>query len=188
MKLKRFSFVSLLVGALAFLVGLIVPMIAYAMHDGAIGIIGGADTPTYRFIVFQRMYGLPFIAILFGVTVVITALFCLIFPNTVKNNCSIKTTVLSMGISVVGALGLVCAFVWFSIVTFGKMSKFPIEYPASVLLGVLCFFAFIVLIVLYFKLRKTNLSIWGIIIDVVTSIVYLPVFFFAFSCLHGIIA
>ena len=46
----------------------------------------------------------------------------------VKNNCNIKTTALSLGLSAVGAAGLVCAFLWFSIVSFGEMSKHPTEY------------------------------------------------------------
>lgn len=190
MKLKQISLLTLLTGALFSIIGVIVPFITlqnYTSQNGAIGIIGGADTPTYEFVVFRIMNGWPFVAILFGITLIISALFCLLFSKTVKNNCNIKTSALSLGLSAVGAAGLVCAFLWFSIVSFGEMSKHPIEYPVSILLGIVCFFAFIILIALYFKSRKLNWSIKGIIIDILTSVVYLPTFFFAFAYLYEII-
>jgi len=188
MKLKQMSLLTLLTGALFSIIGVIIPFITlknYTYQNGGIGIIGGADTPTYEFVVFRILNGWPFVTILFGSALIVSALFCLIFSKTVKNNCSIKTTVLSLGLSAVGALGLVCAFLWLSIVSFGEMSKHPIEYPVSVLLGIISFFGFIVLIALYLKTRKTNWSIKGFIIDVLTSIIYLPTFFFAFSYLYN---
>ena len=188
MKLKIFSLLTLLIGVLFSIIGAIVPFItlqSYASHNGSIGIIGGADTPTYEFVVFRIMNGWPFIAILFGITLIVSALFCLIFPQTVKNNCNIKTTALSLGLSAVGAAGLVCAFLWFTIVSFSEMSKHPIEYPVSVLLGIFCFFVFVVLIALYLKARKINWSIKGFCIDILISVIYLPTFFFVFSYLYN---
>ena len=186
--MKKISLLTLLTGALFSIIGVIVPFITlqnYTSQNGAVGIIGGADTPTYEFLVFRIMNGWPFVAILFGITLIISALFCLIFSKTVKNYCNIKTTALSLGLSAVGAAGLVCAFLWFTIVSFGEMSKHPIEYPISVSLGILCFFAFIVLIAIYLKLRKINWSIKGLCIDILTSVIYLPTFFFAFSYLYN---
>ena len=188
MKLKQMSLLTLLTGVLFSIIGVIIPFITlknYTYQNGAIGIIGGADTPTYEFVVFRILNGWPFVTILFGSALIVSALFCLIFSKTVKNNCSIKTTVLSLGLSAVGAAGLVCAFLWFSIVSFGEMSKHPIEYPVSVLLGIISFLGFIVLIALYLKIRKTNWSIKGFIIDVLTSIIYLPTFFFVLSYMYN---
>ncbi len=190
MKLKQISLLTLLTGVLFSIIGVIVPLIRlqnYISQNGAIGIIGGADMPTTYFLVFRIMNGWPFVAILFGITLIVSALFCLIFSKTVKNSCNIKTTALSLGLSTVGAAGLVCFFLWFSIVSFGEMSKHPIEYPLSVLLGILCFFAFIVLIAIYLKLRKINWSMKGFCIDILTSIIFLPTFFFGFDCLYKII-
>ena len=188
MKLKQISLLTLLTGALFSIIGVIVPFITlqnYTSQNSAIGIIGGADTHTYEFVVFRIMNGWPLVAILFGITLIVSALFCLIFSKTVKNNCNIKATVLSLGLSAVGAAGLVCALLWFSIVSFGEMSKHPIEYPVSILLGIVCFFAFVVLIALYFKARKINWSIKGFCIDILTSVIFLPTFFFAFSYLYN---
>ena len=188
MKLKLMSLLTLLTGVLFSIIGVIIPFITlknYTYQNGGIGIIGGADTPTYEFVVFRIMNGWPFVTILFGSALIVSALFCLIFSKTVKNNCSIKTTVLSLGLSAVGAAGLVCAFLWLTIVSFGEMSKHPIEYPVSVLLGIISFLGFIVLIALYLKIRKTNWSIKGFIIDVLTSIIYLPTFFFVLSYMYN---
>lgn len=190
MKVKRVSLFTLLTGVLFSIIGVIVPLITlqiYTSQNGAIGIIGGAGTPTYELVAFQFMNGWPFFAILFGITLIVASLFSLIFSKTVQNNCSIKTTALSLGLSAAGAAGLVCAFLWFTIVSFGEMSKHPIAYPASVLIGILCFFAFIVLIAIYLKVRETNWSMKGLIIDILTSIIFLPAFFFSFSYLYELI-
>ena len=191
MKLKQFSLLTLLTGALFSIIGVIVPFITlqnYTSQNGAIGIIGGADTPTYEFIVFRLMNGWPFCLILFGTTLIITAIFCLIFSKTVKTNSTIKPSAISLSLSAVGALGLVCALSWYTIVAFHEMSKHPIEYPTNVLIGILCFFAFIVLIVLYLKVRKKVWSIKGFCIDILTSIIYLPTFFLVFLYLYEILS
>ena len=191
MKLKQISLLTLFVGVLFSLIGFITPFIAlqnYTSKNGAIGIIGGVDTPTYSFIIFRLMNGLPLCAILFGITLIVSALFCLIFPKTVKRNCNIKTTALSLGLSAVGAMGIVCAFLWFTIVSFHEMTKHPITYPFSIVLGMFCLLLFIVLIAVYLKFRKNNWSIQGFCIDILTSVVYLPTFFFVFSYLYEILS
>ena len=188
MKLKRNALIILILGVLMSCLGFIAPIVYwnnYTSQNGSIGIIGGADAPTYTFMLSALFDGLPFVLILLGISLVVSAGFCLIFSNAVKKHCNINTSVISLGLSGVGALGLVCAFLWFSIVSFGEMSKHPIEYPVSVLLGIISFLGFIVLIALYLKIRKTNWSIKGFIIDVLTSIIYLPTFFFVLSYMYN---
>ncbi len=183
MRLKRYSVAMLHAGLFLFAFGAIAPL--FSMHNGnQAGIIGGADTPTYMFAVFQVMNGWPFCGILFGGALMISALFCLAFSKTVKENCSIKTTALSVGLSAVGAMGLVCAFVWFAIVAFDEMSKHPVAYPASIGFGLACLGIFVFLIAVYLQSRKSIRSVKGLCIDVLTSILYLPAFFFLFSCLY----
>lgn len=191
MKLKRNALIILISGVLISTLGFIAPVVYwnnYTSHNGAVGIIGGADAPTYRFMISQLLGGLPFVLILLGISLFVSSVFCLVFSKTVHKHCKINTSVLSLCLSSVGALGLVCAFLWFSIVSFGKMSKYPIEYPVSILLGVACFFSFILLIAIYLKQRMINWSIKGIIIDILTSVAYLPSFFFLFSYLYGILS
>ena len=190
MKLKRNSLIVLILGFFILILGFIIPIFYwsnYTSNNGATGIIGGADTPTYTFMLSALFEGLPFVLVLLGISLVVSSFFCLLFSKTVKIHCNINSSAISLVLSGVGALGLVCAFIWFTIVSFGEISKHLFEYPVIVLLGVLCFFAFIILIALYFKARKLNWSIKGIIIDVLTSVVYLPTFFFAFAYLYEII-
>ena len=178
MKLKQISLLTLLTGALFSIIGVIVPFITlqnYTSQNGAVGIIGGADTPTYEFLVFRIMNGWPFDAILFGITLIISALFCLIFSKTVKNNCNIKTTALSLGLSAVGAFGISCVLLWFSNVAFNEVSRHPIEYLFSVLGGLGSFFVFLFLIAVYLKARVKIWSVKGFLIDVLTGIMFLPI-------------
>ena len=191
MKLKRLSLIALVLGIFISVSGLLMPFIYwgnYTTHNGAIGIIGGADAPTYTFMLSALFDGLPFVLVILGISIIVSSAFCLVFSKAVRKYCDINTSALSLGLSSVGALGLVCIFLWFSIVSFGEMSKHPIEYPVSILFGIVCFLAFIVLIIIYLKQRKTNWCIKGFIIDVVTSIIHLPMFFFLFSYLYEILS
>lgn len=191
MKLKRYSLIALLLGFAVLIVGAIMPMICwrvYVANSGAMGsIIGGADAPTYRLLLSSLFDGLPFALILLGTTLIISSAFCLLFSETVKVYCGLATSAISLGLSAVGALGLVCALSCFAIVALWKPSRYPIQFPASMILGVLCFFAFFALIALYVKARCKKWSIEGLVIDVITSIVYLPAFFFMFACLYEMI-
>jgi len=187
MKLKRFSLLALFAGVLIAVIGFVAPLIAMQNHSapsGATGIIGGADAPTYRFIASRVMDGWPFYAMLLGITLVITALFCLIFSKTVKQNCGIMTTAISFGLSAVGAMGLLCFLIWFGITAFHEMSKHPISYPVSVSLGLACLLLFFGLIALYIDRRRKAWSSKGLCIDVLTSILYLPTFFCVFYYLY----
>ena len=84
-------------------------------------------------------------------------------------------------------MGLVCIFVWFTIVSFGEMAVRPVAYPAGILLGLLCLVAFFALLIYYFKVRKAKRSRLGVALDVVTSLVYLPAFILFYSCLYNVI-
>ena len=187
MNLKRNSLIVLIIGLLISAFGFVLPIV-YASHNGANGIIGGAGAPTYGFIVSSLFHGLPFVLILTGICLVISSGFCLIFSKTVKLHCNLSSSAISMGLAGLSALGLYCVFLWFAIVSFGKMEKYPFEYPLSILFGVISLVAFLFLIALYFKVRKKHWSVKGVIIDVLTSIVYLPAFFFMISYLHAIIS
>lgn len=100
------------------------------------------------------------------------------------NNCTLKTTAVSLGLSFAGASGLYCFFQWYSIVVFHEMSRHPIRFPASRIIGLLSFAAFVFLIVLYCRLRKQTFSIKGILIDVATCLIA----FFPFSIIITIVS
>lgn len=191
MRLKKFSLTALVSGLFISTLGFITPLIywsSYSAHNGATGIIGGADAPTYTFMLSALFEGLPIVLILIGITLIVTSIFCLIFAKTVMAHCKISTSLVALGLSVVGALGLSCVSVWLVAVSFDGPSRYPIRYGLSILLGIACLFAFIILIGLYIKLRKANKSVKGFVLDVLTSIVYLPFFFVVFIWLYEIIS
>ena len=62
-----------------------------------------------------------------------------------------------------------------------SVKKYPISYPASIAGGVLALVLFFTLIVLYCIERVKNFKIVGNLLDVLTSIIFLPFFFLAGS-------
>lgn len=89
-----------------------------------------------------------------------------------------KTTALALAISFFGAAGLACFFIWLSIVSFHEVSKNPVSYPFSIAGGASCSVVlYIISVVFYIKIRKTNISGRGILIDILTIAVTLPIFF-----------
>ena len=180
-RIKKYSFISLIIGIASTLTGILLPVFAFvsytAQGGGGVGIIGGADSPTYQFMAFQIFGGLPIYALALGAVLIIASLFCLIFRKTVARHCSLKTTALSLSLSFTGSLGLTCVLIWYSVVAFHEASTHPIEYSASIILGLLAFAIFIVLIVIYCKARRGGFSLKGVLIDIGTSILTLPLFF-----------
>ena len=186
MILKRSAILALILGVGLMIIGLLMPLLFMGnetQHGGSVGIIGGAGTPTYLFMLSNLLNGLPYVFVLFGISTAIASGFCLLFSKTVCAYCNIKYTAVSLGVSFCGALGLLCFFLWYVIVSFGQISMYPIKYPASIILGLLCFVTFAALLILYFGLRKQHASIGGIVIDALTAVLYLPSFFFLFSYL-----
>ena len=191
MKRKRNTLLVLILGFVMLLVGAVMPFAYwrnYTEHYGSVGIIGGADAPpTYWFWLSALFGGLPMVLVVAGSTLLLSSAFCLAFSKTVKSHCRLKTTAISLGLSGSFVLGCICAFTWFTIVAFGEMSTHPVEYPVSIILGMLCFVAFVLLAILYCKSRKTNWSIKGVMIDILTGVVYLPAFYCVLGYLDGMI-
>lgn len=136
-KFKIYSSVCLISGLLLVLASVLVPIIKlsnYTAQNGSVGIIGGADAPTLLFLLRYSDGHLLF-ALILGLTLFLCGGFCLSFKRTVTNNCKLKTTVLSLIISLFGASGLSCFFIWYSIVAFHEMSIHPLAYPVSILLA-----------------------------------------------------
>ena len=179
-KIKIYSSIALILGLLLALVSVLVPIIKineFTAQNGSVGIIGGADGPTAIYLTSHLLDGNLLFTLILGLTLFLSGAFCLIFKRVVINNCRLKTTALSLIISLFGASGLVCFFIWYSIVAFHEMSKHPIAYPCSIFAGLLSLMGFVTAIVFYIRARKTNLKPKGIIIDILTSIITLPTLF-----------
>ena len=189
MQLKRISLIVLICALGLLAVGFGLPFVLQYTADYApTDIIGGADAPTYRFLQENFLKGLPIVLIIFGISLVLSSGFCLLFSKTVMKHCSIRTSAISLGLSCAGGAGLVCALIWVSVTAFGEASKHPIAYPVSIAGGLTCLMAFLALIVFYFKTRQEKCTVTGVVIDVLTSIVYLPAFFWLFSWLYEILS
>ena len=183
-KFKIYSSIALISGLVLVLTSVLIPIIKfsnYTAQNGSIGIIGGADMPTLLFSLRYVLGGQLLYAFVLGLTLFLSGGFCLVFKRVVINNCSLKTTALSLIISFFGASGLACFFIWYSIVAFLEISMHPIAYPCSIFVGLLSLVAFITAIIFYIRVRKKNLKPKGIIIDILTSITTLPILFLLVS-------
>lgn len=108
----------------------------------------------------------------FGFSTVLCACFCLIFSGTVRRHCWVSTSLASVGLSAMGALGLVSGIN----VAFLSPTKNPIAFPAYFSLACFCLAVFLGMIALYTCLRSKRWSFWGSLMDVLTSIIFLPGF------------
>ena len=184
MQLKRFSLIVLICGVVLLALGFGFPFLALlGAESAATEIIGGADGSTYQFLLLNLFDGLPPVLILFGIGMVMSSGFCLLFSKTVLKHCSIYTSAVSLALPCVGGAGCNCALVWLV----ATPVKNPIAYPISIVGGLACLAVFVVLYALYSKKRKENLTAAGIAIDFLTGIVYLPAFFWFFSWLGGVL-
>ncbi len=186
MKLKKFSLICLATGLLMTAAGALTPFLLYKYSDSP-DIIGGASLPSYDYVLHRYNGGFLYALIILGITLVITAVFSLIFSGTLRAHCSIITTCISLAISAVSAAGTLCFFLWLIIVLFYSVRVYPIEYPLSIALGLLCFLTFVVLCIFYFKVRKKKRSRKGVLIDILTAVGYSPAFFFTFMYLYNIL-
>lgn len=188
-KIKIYSSIALISGLVLVLASVLIPIIKfsnYTAQNGSVGIIGGADTPTLLFLL-QYSDGSLLFSFILGLTLFLSGGFCLIFKRVVINNCRLKTTALSLIISLIGASGLVCFFVWYSIVAFHEMPKHPLSYPLSIIVGIILLVAFIITIIFYIRARKENLKVKGIIVDIITSIITLPIFFWLCAEIYNLL-
>ena len=183
MRLKKAAFVTLAAGIASLLVVFCVPY-ASIMNGGTVGIIGGAKWPTFWLLARYSLGGLRIALLLLGAALTVTGLFCLLFGKTVAKTCSVKTSAISLALSLTGAVGLGCFFLLYAMVVFHETSKHPITHPASIILGLLCLTAFVILLGLYWAERRKIWSPGGLVIDIATAVLYFPFFFYGFSCAY----
>ena len=175
MKIKIFSTIVFLFGIFSLFIKNIVPEWILKIYADAKGISLLSDTNSITIKFFITNWSYLFLCL--GCALIMTAMFCFLFTQTVKNTCTLATSAISIGLSAIGGMGVYCVLVWFSTVAFGEQHKYPITYPTSIILGMFCFFLFIVLAVIYFYIKQKKQSLKGFVIDILTSIIYLPTFF-----------
>ena len=119
---------------------------------------------------------------------ILCGIFYLIFTKFVKQNCTLKTSVTTLGISVSLCLGMYCFFAFIICYYDGTPARNPIAHSASIVFGILSFVAFVGLSILYVFLRKKKMSVKGIIIEFLLTVIYVIPFFLTFSCIHEILS
>ena len=81
MNWKKLAWIVMIPGLLMAIAGLVMPwliLLNYESAHGTVGIIGGADLPTYTFLLHGAMDGLPYRLLLWGMGLVLAATVCLI--------------------------------------------------------------------------------------------------------------
>ena len=139
--------------------------------DASVGIIGGADAPTW-FFVWRTINPWIKTVILFNLVTALCSLFCLIFSRTVKRVCRFSTTLISLGLSAVGAVGCYAGIMFLSCFLLTSPEKHPVRYPASGVALALAFGAFVLWMWLYVRLRRKNKSVLGVFLDIATALLY----------------
>ena len=140
-----------------------------------------------EFFVNRMIRNTRFSVQLFGSVTVFCALVGWIFYKKIARWCGLKTTAVAWGISAVTGLGLHCALSLLSCFLDSNPERHPIRYPCSLCIGMICFLAFCVLMYLYLKSRKKNLSVPGILLDVGLGLVYCVPFIFVWATMDSIL-
>lgn len=177
MKFKRISLLALVFGFILSFCGAIIPLMFQS---------GPILREDYHLQLLSVCDGLPMVLLSFGIAVIISAAFCLVIPAAVKTCCSIKTSAMAVALSAVGGAGLTFALIRVAISMFNEGYSHPIKYPLLLSLMIALLLIFIALIIIYCRMRKSNSSATGFVIDVLTSVIYLPAFFCGFTCLYNI--
>ncbi len=164
------------------LLSLVAPVFLAAGTD----VIGGADTPTYWYFFSNTCNGLfLWLLPLSAVAAVFSALW-LFAPGWIGRLTDGRTTALVLGISAAGGCGL-AAVLWCLSMALGGLRDYPVALPVSVAMGLAALTVFILLCFAYVGLRRKKSGIWGVLTDILTSILFLPGFsFFAMWAAHGL--
>lgn len=187
MKKRLFSWTILGVSVVFLAVGFGAPFVVLQNYAQEVGIIGGADAPTYWYIMMNRreMNGWPMCFVLSGIPMFLTAVFRLSCPDKEEECCPASTTLVTLGISAFGGSGLFFGLNMMIIVGFAGASQYPVAGPVYTALAVISLLCFVMLIFFYAFLRSVHKSRLGVFLDVVTSILYLPAFFWTIGLLFG---
>lgn len=172
MKTRRFPIMILLIGTVLAVTGLALPHILIGAGAAPTGIVGSKESPTLWFLLTHYLHGFPLCLTLLGAAMMLTSLPAVFFINAFQRSCSIKTAAITLCLSIVGRLGLTCAFYLLMIGSLSSPSKHPVGYPLSTTAGALSLVTFILLVCVYFSVRSKKPSILGFVYDVIASIVF----------------
>lgn len=162
-------------GLVALVLGLTMP---YLLED-TLDHIGVSN---YTISLFTADYGVWCILAHLGGAVVLSVSFALIFRKTVVNHCTRTTSLLAFALSVMGSAGLVCALLAGATI-YRDLARYPYAHPTAIGAGVICLFACLILLGVYF-VKWSQTGTWkGLLIDSLLTVIYFPAFFWLWNTL-----
>ena len=121
---------------------------------------------------------ISFTAMLFGGTCTIYGVLGFAFSKQMSKVCSLRTTALSCAVSAITSLGIHCVLSFLSCYFLTNPTRHPIRHPVSLILGFICLAIFVLLLNVYYKLRKNNKTKIGFFVDCVTCLTFMPSIYF----------
>ena len=100
------------------------------------------------------------------------------FSKQMSKVCSLRTTALSFAVSAITSLGIHCVLSFLSCYFLTNPTRHPIRHPVSLILGFICLAIFVLLLNVYYKLRKNNKTKIGFFVDCVTCLTFMPSIYF----------
>ena len=150
-KINIFSLITGIIGAvnLSYVVATIIFMLCRT-PSGSIGIIGAADSDILlSFAIGVFISSWQFVALLFGVALILTSLFTAIFKKTTENCLTIKTSLTAVIVSALCAVTVYCAGTVYKLIKFNAIDARPVAFPCCLVAGIIAIVGLIVLLALY---------------------------------------
>ena len=176
--MKKYLNKTIIIGAILLILGIILPLIISLFtpkNQTSVGIIGGADYPTLDLTFFYWQRSFYSTISRFGFATIIWGIINHIFSKSVKENCTVKSNLLSLSLSA----SLACALYCFFAATFSEIHKNPLSHLwGSYGFAVGCIFSLFILVFLiisYIISKKT--------IRIIYDTTILVLFFYPFITL-----
>lgn len=182
--MKKVSLALIIIGTLLIIAALCLHLFRLAMYDTpGSGTIGGSDTPTYSYI-FRKNLSLNGALFSAGIILELCGIFRLIFPEAVKQCCSIKTTLTSVAASALSVTGIVFFALAHLSLLYGERTETEIQ---TVRAGITLFVLSFVCLLIYVILRVKKPSFKGTAIDFLLALITVPFWIFFSDLLLSVI-
>lgn len=168
-----FLFSGLIIFCFFILIPLIQTWILPSAEKGAIGIIGGADSPTTMFITLKLLNRFEQILVAMSVPFILTGTVMHIFKKDIANVCTLKSSLMAYALSFLAGTAAYFYFRMGLIAIFDEYSLNPIRYPVSIVGLIICAILFIGLTVYYFYRAKKEKKLGRVKYDIPIFLLYL---------------
>ena len=153
-----------------------ISLLAFGLITLLLGII--ANQSVIENFSIRAIKQISFTAILFGGSCTIYGVLGFAFSKQMSKVCSLRTTALSCAVSAITSLGIHCVLSFLSCYFLTNPTRHPIRHPASLILGFICLAIFVLLLNVYYNLRKNNKTKIGFFVDCVTCLTFMPSIYF----------